>query len=70
MEAALVLLIELDAVIEFTDNISLVLSPHSLCLLTTDVGLTGCDHLVSDLEKRVFNYKLTRQYFQIAEIIY
>lgn len=56
MEAALVLLIELDAVVEFTDDVCLVLSPHSLCFLTTNVGLTGCDHLVSDLEKRVYNY--------------
>lgn len=56
VEAALVLLIELDAVVEFTDNVGLVLSPHSLCLLTTDVGLTRCDHLISDLKKRVYNY--------------
>lgn len=56
VEAALVLLIELDAVVEFTDNVGLVLSPHSLCLLTTDVGLTRSDHLISDLKKRVYNY--------------
>ena len=53
VEAALVLLVQLDAVVEFADDIGLVLSPHSLCLLTADVGLAGSDHLVCDLRKKI-----------------
>lgn len=68
MEAALVLLIELDAVVEFTDDVCLVLSPHSLCFLTTNVGLTGCDHLVSDLEKRVYNTNLLKSITKLLKL--
>lgn len=56
VEVALVFFVEFDVVIEFTDNVGLVLSLYSFCFLIIDVGFICCDYLISDLKKRVYNY--------------
>ena len=49
MEAALILLIESDAVIKLLDDLGWFLSPNGFRSTMSDVRLAGCDHLVSDL---------------------
>ena len=51
VEAELVLLVQVDAVLQLLLHHVHVLRPHRLCAPVCDVGLAGCYHLVGDLEE-------------------